>query len=499
MDFRWFLVIIAFLVVGKPTNGQGTSPVVPIFVGGGGRRPPPGNDPLVCGWTKTTACESLRASLAMYLHGVLRNKTFPLQAGAFTTEINLMPNSTCYIEAGTAEIIKIPKASNLVIKLADTSRCHKALIRLQAPVVFEYATSITFINLHFSTAHSKELIKNLSGQNVQSKERLESRKYLEFAFSEYVLMRGCEFVIPAIFQAALFNNTYPVFLHRCDFLGMDGQKRVGCLNMLKAAVDVELSETACNLDPGKAMKLLGDHLPEHSFENFPHFLVKDCRFHKLGAPPEMHHSLDANPKLRKAAAFRVAFQRNSRNYTVEITGSNFTQVRSAVSSAVYVMLSQNASHNKIFISDSYFANNEGFFGGALFVRFGNKMVNGNMTDNYVRVQDTKFEKNFARQEGGAVFIRFSGFFDRKVQRRNCMAFRRVQFIENYAGPKGTYPGGALLCKANSRNRKRLTAAQQFKIDGCSGPLALDSCSFEGNRGFGAFFTRYANTRFTGNT
>ena len=502
MEFRCFLVAIVFFVGVKIAHGEGTNPVVTIFVGEGGSLQHPGNDSFQCGWTSETACGSLSASIAAYKHRVLRNESFPLQAGTFTTEISLMPNDTCYTEAGTRKVIKLAMASNLVIKLSDKSGCPKATIHLDAPMEFHNATSLAFINLRFLTARSKKRIKKLSGQNVRSKKRLKFRKYLKFAFSKYVVMEGCEFIVPAIFRAAVFNETYPVFFQNCDFLGMEDQKRVESLDMLQAAVDVELRQPAQSLDPDivrRAVKLFGRNLPNNLFENFPHFLVKDCRFHKLGAPPEMHHSLDANPWLRKATAFRIVFQNNAENYTVEIAGSNFTEVRSAVSSAVYVKLSPNATRNKIFISDCYFARNEGFFGGALFVRFGNKPMNGNITYNYVRVQDTKFEKNFARQEGGAVFIRFSGFLDRETQRRNCMAFRRVQFIENYAGPKGTYPGAALLCMASSRNRKRSTATRQFKVDGCSGPLTLDSCLFDGNRGFGTFFTRYANTRLTGNT
>ena len=502
MDFRCFLVAIVFSVGVKIAHGEWTYPVVMIFVGEGGSQRRPGNDSFECGWTRETACGSLSASLEAYKHRVLRNESFPLQAGTFTTEINLMPNSTCHIEAGTTKVIEFAMASNLVIKLSETSGCGKATIYLYAPMEFHNATSLAFINLRFLTADSKKRIKELSGQNVRSKMRLKFRKFLIFNLSKNVFMEGCEFIVPAVFKAAVFNNTHPIFFQNCDFLGVDDQKRVESLDMLQPAVDVELRQTAQSLDSEivrRAVELFGRNLPDSLLENFPHILVKDCRFHKLGAPPEMHHSLDANPWLRKATAFRIVFQNNAENYTVEIAGSNFTEVRSAVSSAVYVKLSPNATRNKIFISDCYFARNEGFFGGALFVRFGNKLMNGNITYNYVRVQDTKFEKNFARQEGGAVFIRFSGFLDRETQRRNCMAFRRVQFIENYAGPKGTYPGAALLCMASSRNRKRSTATRQFKVDGCSGPLTLDSCLFEGNRGFGSFFTRYANTRLTGNT
>ena len=228
-------------------------------------------------------------------------------------------------------------------------------------------------------------------------------------------------------------------------------------------------------------------------------MVQGCQFYKLGAPTETFHSLDTHTGFHQAVALRVVFIGDACNYTVEVQDSNFTEISSAANSPVYVNLSPNGTHNRVSFTGCFFVNNKGFFGGAMFVRFGFRRLelDGNATYNYVLVQDSTFEGNFGRQEGGAVFVRYSGYYDRATQRTNCMVFRRVRFIENKAGPVGTYPGGALISKGSSRSGKRSTSTGHF--DDCSGPLTLESCTFERNAGFGAFFTRYTNTRFTGNT
>ena len=501
-EFRCFTTAIIIFAGVKLLHAAEKEPVLTIFVREDGSQRPPGN-PFACGWTESTACRSLSASLATYVHHVLRNESFPLQSGAFTTEINLMPNGTCHIEAGTMKVTKIARATNLVIKLANTSisRCSKANIHLGAPIEFEKASSLTLLNLRFFTAHSKEVIEKLSKQNVRSKKQY--RTYLRFINSRNVYMEDCEFVMPAIFQAAMFEDTYPLAIHDCKFLGVEDQRRVEGLDKLLEAVYIEINQNGQFVNSGNAEHTVESRENESVqidlFNNTKLVSVEDCQFHMLGAPPELYHSLDIIPSLHKASALRIVLQNNAIGFNVEIKGSNFTDIRSAVSSPVYVNISSNASLNTIFITDCFFARNEGFFGGALFVRFGNQHMKGSITHNYVKVQDTEFEKNFARQEGGAVYVRFSGVRDRDVQWMNSLAFRRVQFIKNQAGPKGTYPGAALLCKASSANKKPSAVTRKFKVDGYSGTLTFDSCTFDGNAGFGAFFTRKTNTHFTGNT
>ena len=173
--------------------------------------------------------------------------------GDFVTEFVLMPNRTCEIEANMTELRHISDASNLVIKLANTTTwCEKAVVRLEAPIIFDNATSVSFVNVKFMTAHSNvKPNKTFSPykSSADSDDDAERRIYLLFKDSRFVILEQCEFVVPALYQAVVIRNTQPVLICACKIYGFDSQLRVKSLDKLVAAVDVYYNQVARDIDP----------------------------------------------------------------------------------------------------------------------------------------------------------------------------------------------------------------------------------------------------------
>ena len=241
----------------------------------------------------------------------------------------------------------------------------------------------------------------------------------------------------------------------------------------------------------------------------PDVAVVGCSFRQLGPDFSSISLFDLNSERSGGLAAQVKFTNSAKAWSVYMEDVTVTNNTSPLDSPLHIGFFDQSSENSVVVSHAQIRENRGLFGGGLFVRFKNSSKKGTL--NSVRVLDSTFERNEARQEGGAVFVHFASPRPTS-QLDNCVCFERCVFKENNVGVLGLanfrQPGGAVmslgkervdvhtgtnfLCMPGSKKMWKIAHAQ------CLDPMEFHHCVVDGNTGFGAYYTRNVATAFYGN-
>ena len=177
--------------------------------------------------------------------------------------------------------------------------------------------------------------------------------------------------------------------------------------------------------------------------------------------------------------------------------------------------------NSLVFDNCSFEDNIGYLGGALRVH-----IDGNRRQtiyNALRLGNSTFRNNTAELEGGAMFVHTTGI----LQTYNTIVLENAEFEDNVAGihGKGLAPGGAILLKSDSRadkypNLTHMMGSRPYylafygdasycnpdsrsfypaELQEAQSSFTLENCSFIGNAGLGAVYSRLAMVLFKGAT
>ena len=202
-----------------------------------------------------------------------------------------------------------------------------------------------------------------------------------------------------------------------------------------------------------------------------------CQFVAIGGNPGlMDQNLNrTDPYTATGIALYIVLSEAQR-YHLSILDCTFDFNRSPRTSPVGISFgSAYSKDNIISIRKCRFISNEGMQSGAVLSHFSPSAAN-----NILEIDDTVFDSNVGRNEGGGVGIYFAG---QSAKLGNQVHIRNARFIENQAGVFGfPTPGGAIIAVAEydpACSRETPQSLSKISI------VHLENCSVLDNVGFGA--------------
>ena len=230
-----------------------------------------------------------------------------------------------------------------------------------------------------------------------------------------------------------------------------------------------------------------------------------CDFVNIGVVYSAYSQLEMASAFIKGGAVHFSMMPRNMSYIAIVSNCTFTNISGPESSAVAIRYKAPVSCGSgsssevsrcgavhVLIRHCKFYDNRGLSGGALSVRFERHTVSTS-----IEVEHTDFKGNHARQTGGGVFVRFTG----RTQKQNAAAFRECRFVNNIAGLVVNHmrsSGGGMMVFSRLQETSIYTP-KKVLLSGNGLPVELSNCHFQGNLGFGGFFSRSVAAGFYNTT
>lgn len=317
--------------------------------------------------------------------------------------------------------------------------------------------------------------------------------------SERVSLTKVRFQVATSVMAIAIKDSHAILIDNGSFTGApyDEHSVTPMYERQLAAVDVVFSSPRPNDDVFRKQGSNG--LSSSGAGNYS-LLILDSVFEKLDTRDAPDYLLRGfNSKQQSATALAVNFAVNSRRNTVAVKKCRFERNIGSLYSTVFLRFGNDFERtgkskceaNFASFEDSFFFNNHGSRGGALFVKF-----KGIAEKNFIRISECEFVNNSARQEGGAILLRLNSRKVGEARSSNSLLLQSCLFQGNKCGSMLGRPGAAFMAlsllatRLDSRNEqpKRFSGDCACK-QADEWQIKIRNSTFRENAGLGTVFLR----------